>query len=391
MEPRILILDGNQRASLAAVRSLGSRGLNVTVGESSLTSLAGASKFAGKHMLYPNPYEYPREFFETIKEYVADQGISFLLPITEATSYVILQYRDELPEHVTLPFPDSGAVEQLANKNELFKLAPKLDIPVPKTTFCENALEGVAALSKTTSFPVVLKPYKSRILAEGAIESTQVIIANSRSDAESALTSHSYFNYPFTVQEYIEGAGQGVFALFDHGKPVCFFAHRRLREKPPGGGVSVLSESVAVNERLKQSAEQLLRHAKWHGVAMVEFRVANDGTGYLMEVNPRFWGSLQLAIDSGVDFPWLLYLISTGQDIPGIHWRHRRVRWLLGDLDRLYLVLKSPVSDYSLGAKFIEIMRFLRPNRRNRHEVNRVNDLRPFWFELKQYLRALRN
>jgi len=53
----------------------------------------------------------------------------------------------------------------------------------------------------------------------------------------------------------------------------------------------------------------------WHGVAMVEFKVSADGTPYLMEVNARFWGSLQLAIDAGVDFPWLLYQLATGRDV----------------------------------------------------------------------------
>lgn len=121
------------------------------------------------------------------------------------------------------------------------------------------------------------------------------------------VASPQLFNYPFTIQSFVKGTGQGVFALFKHGSPVCYFSHRRLREKPPTGGVSVLSESAPLNQQLKESAERLLLSAKWHGVAMVEFRVAEDGTGYLMEVNPRFWGSLQLAIDSGVDFPWWLF------------------------------------------------------------------------------------
>lgn len=124
---------------------------------------------------------------------------------------------------------------------------------------------------------------------------------------------------------------------------------------------------------------------------MVEFRVSADGTAYLMEVNPRFWGSLQLAIDSGVDFPWWLYLASTGQTVPEVPWQHRRVRWLLGDLDRLYLVLKSSSDTYSIGKKLVEILRFCKPGWRTRHEVNRWQDLRPFWFELKQYLRALKS
>ena len=40
----------------------------------------------------------------------------------------------------------------------------------------------------------------------------------------------------------------------------------------------------------------------------IEFRIdSRDGVPKIMEVNPRFWGSLQLSILSGVDFPYLLY------------------------------------------------------------------------------------
>jgi predicted ATP-grasp superfamily ATP-dependent carboligase len=322
---------------------------------------------------------------------VESLGISFLLPVTEATTYVLLRYRDELPDHIVLPFSAADAVEQLANKNDLFQLALEKNIPIPDTVFCNDAEEGLRALNDLEHFPVVLKPYKSKVLTDGGIESTQVIVANTRQDARTAITSNGFFRFPFSIQSFINGTGQGVFALFDHGDPVCYFAHRRLREKPPGGGVSVLCESAPINEQLRVSAETLLRSANWHGVAMVEFRVAEDGTGYLMEVNPRFWGSLQLAIDSGIDFPWWLYLVSTGQAVPQPVWKYRRVRWLLGDLDRLYLVLKAPLSRYSLGWKLREIFNFVMPNLRTRHEVNRWKDLRPFWFELKHYLRALKN
>jgi predicted ATP-grasp superfamily ATP-dependent carboligase len=391
MEPRILVLDGNQRASLAAVRSLGSKGLWIAVGESALTSMAAVSRYCSQGVSYSDPYKSPRAFFDDILGQIETLGITFLLPITEATTYVLLQYRSEIPDHVVLPFPSTDAVEQLANKNKLFEMAEESAIPIPKTMFCHNSKEGLNALGDIDVFPIVLKPFKSKILEKGHILSTQVIVAKSAEDARSALSSHEYFNFPFTIQSFIKGSGQGVFALFNHGEPVCYFAHRRLREKPPAGGVSVLCESAPVDEQLKSSAETLLRKVKWHGVAMVEFRVSAEGTGYLMEVNPRFWGSLQLAIDSGIDFPYWLYLASTGQKVPQATQGHRRVRWLLGDLDRLYLILKAPPASYSAGVKLLEILRFLKPGRRTRHEVNRWSDLRPFWFELKQYLRALKS
>lgn len=390
MESRILVLDGNQRASLAAVRSLGSRGLWVAVAESTTISMAGSSRYCSKMATYPDPLRFPRRFFEEMLKLISELDISFLLPITEATTYVLLQYRNELPDHVTLPLPANDAVEQLANKNELFEFAAAHGVPIPATIFCQNAEEGHKALEQIDRFPVVLKPFKSKILENEGIVSTRVLVAESAEQAASLLSSHEFFSYPFTIQSFIEGTGQGVFALFNHGQPVCYFSHRRLREKPPGGGVSVLSESAPLDHDLKTSAERLLRSVGWHGVAMVEFRVSADGTGYLMEVNPRFWGSLQLAIDSGIDFPWWLYLISTEQEVPTIAWQHRRVRWILGDLDRLFIVLKSPTATYSLAKKLVEILRFFQPGLRTRHEVNRWSDLSPFWFELKEYLRALK-
>jgi predicted ATP-grasp superfamily ATP-dependent carboligase len=391
MEPRILVLDGNQRAALAAVRSLGAKGLWVAVGESCSPSMAGVSRYCCQSIAYADPFTSPRSFFDDLLAQINELGISFLLPITEATTYVILAYRDELPDHVTLPFPATEAVEQLANKNELFHLALQQGVPVPATVFCENSEEGLKALGAINQFPVVLKPFKSKILQPASIISTQVVIAHSAQEARDALNNHSFFQFPFTIQSFVDGSGQGIFALFDHGEPVCFFAHRRLREKPPAGGVSVLCESAPVNDQLRTYAEKLLRTVAWHGVAMVEFRVSPGGTGYLMEVNPRFWGSLQLAIDSGIDFPWWLYLASTGQKVPEAVWKYRRVRWLLGDLDRLYLILKAPTTTYALSKKLLEVLLFFKPGLRTRHEVNRWNDLGPFWFELKQYIRALKN
>lgn len=39
---------------------------------------------------------------------------------------------------------------------------------------------------------------------------------------------------------------------------------------------------------------------------MVEWKVdLRDGRPKLMEINPRFWGSLELAVRSGVNFPSL--------------------------------------------------------------------------------------
>ena len=131
---------------------------------------------------------------------------------------------------------------------------------------------------------------------------------------------------------------------------------------------------------LKSYADKLLSAVQWHGVAMVEFRInADNGQAYLMEVNTRFWGSLQLAIDAGVNFPRLLPLDNyrVGQ----------RLRWLLGDLDSLYLYLKG---SYSWAQKLQRIRQFLTPGLGyTRHEINRWGDLGPARHELSLYIKHL--
>ena len=392
MAVNILVLDANERSALAATRSLGRKGFAVFVADTLPETLAGASRFARGQAAYASPYEAPGAFFADVLRLIEEHGIQFLLPMTEATAYVILARRDELPATVTLPFPANADLDQLADKRRLVALAQELALPVPKTWGFPDAARARAVKTPFERFPLVVKPARSRILTAGGIIPTQVAIVHSTAELDSLLQRPDLQQHPFMIQEYIEGEGQGIFALYRQGEPVCFFAHRRLREKPPQGGVSVLSESRAIEPRMRDIADKLLSAAHWNGVAMVEFKVAADGTPYIMEVNPRFWGSLQLAIDAGVDFPYFLVqsYLEPGFQPPQSYRLGRRLRWLLGDLDRLYLVLKAPLARYSIPKKLLGLVTFCLPRLHTRHEVNRWSDLGPFWFELKRYLRDLR-
>ena len=132
-----------------------------------------------------------------------------------------------------------------------------------------------------------------------------------------------------------------------------------------------------------------MENAKWHGIAMVEFKVEEDGSAHLIEVNTRFWGSLQLSIDAGVDFPWLLYQVAIGKQPNSVtqYQTGNRLRWLLGDLDNLYITVKGKSN---IITKIQAILSFLNPfGPKTRHEVNRWGDLAPFWWELRKYIKDL--
>jgi predicted ATP-grasp superfamily ATP-dependent carboligase len=260
---------------------------------------------------------------------------------------------------------------------------------VPHTEFCETPgdLEGREKLI----FPLIVKPARSKIVGAEGVESTEVLVAKDAADLAKITDGESWLRESrFMLQEKIEGTGQGVFAVYNHGNPVAFFAHKRLREKPPQGGVSTLCESCTPEPQIQAYAEKLLTALNWHGAAMVEFKVSKDGTPYLMEINGRLWGSLQLAVRAGFDVPNMLVDLALGKTItpPDKIRTGLRNRWLLGDFDHLLLQLRGKGTANSIGAKLRSLLAFLNFfDPRTRLEVFRWSDPRPFFFEMRQWFR----
>jgi len=128
-------------------------------------------------------------------------------------------------------------------------------------------------------------------------------------------------------------------------------------------------------------------------VAMLEFKIdRRDQRPKLIELNGRFWGSLQLAIDSGVNFPHLLYRATRGEKIKSdsAYRIGMKSRWLLGDLDQLWITLKQspgngpPRNRVSRLRACSEFLKFWEQNLR--YDIQRWDDRGPGWFECKDYL-----
>ncbi len=385
----ILVLDGNQRSALAIVRSLGKLSLNLLSSDHSKKSLAGESKYVIKHIHSPSSKDEPDKFISWFCDVVKSEKIDLAMPVTEITSQLLLHYRKKLPPELKLPFADLSLIMQLADKSKLMKLAERLGVRYPVTRYYNHYKE--LDFDLINKFPLVLKPAQSRIFLGDKWLDTEVKICHVEIDLQNILDSEEEFlNYPFMLQEFIPGNGAGVFTIYNQGASLAFFAHKRLREKPPSGGVSVLCESADLEPEMLAFSRKILDSVNWHGVAMVEFRVSEQGTPYLMEVNTRFWGSLQLAVDAGVDFPAMLYAISLGEEILPVndYVKGQQLRWFFGDLDSLYIVLKS--RRYSIKEKLERIFEFIYPKiAMRRMEVNRFGDFSPAIFELKEYIKNI--
>jgi predicted ATP-grasp superfamily ATP-dependent carboligase len=333
----VLVTDGEQRAALAVVRSLGRAGHRVHVCAARNRSLAGVSRHAAGQHVVADPLSAPSEFATDVLELVQRLHVDVLLPIGEAALLALLPMRRELAD-VRLPFPDVDQFRVISDKAAVLRAAAPLGIRVPAQILLSSGDDLAALDSSRLPWPVVLKPARSVVDTGGRRLKLAVRYAATHDQLVAALADLPPSAYPLLLQQRVVGPGIGIFLLLWEGRTYAVFAHRRLREKPLSGGVSVYRESVPADSALVERSRVLLEHFRWQGVAMIEYKVdAATGEPYLMEVNGRFWGSLQLAIDAGVDFPLLLVSLACGRHPqPVLHYREGiRSRWWLGDLDQL--------------------------------------------------------
>jgi predicted ATP-grasp superfamily ATP-dependent carboligase len=388
---RVLVTDGDSRAALAVTRSLGRRGHAVLVAEKRTPCLAQTSRYCAERLVYPDPILDDVGFVQWFADIVRDRSVDIVLPIAEITTALVTENRALLEPQVRVPFADACIIERAADKADMARTAARLGIPVPRTVLLERPEELVRHLAGLP-FPVVVKSRRSRIRTSDGWVSTSVRYAADASALERDVARRYPGEFPLLLQERIVGAGIGVFACYDRGRLVALFSHRRLREKPPTGGVSVLSESTEVCPVARRYTESLLGELNWHGVAMVEFkRDRRDDVPKLLEINPRFWGSLQLAIDAGVDFPALLLEMPGDEERASLQ-SYRvgvRNRWFWGDVDSLLLRLFNgavPPDDTGPWGRTRAVGRFLKLWEKGlRYENPRLSDLRPWFYETAQW------
>jgi predicted ATP-grasp superfamily ATP-dependent carboligase len=286
---------------MAIVRSLGSRGIDVVAADASRRSPAFRSRYISERVVYPSPVSRPREAVDTLVDEVRERAIDLVIPVGEEFVLLLSAARDRFGDSTRLALPDADAFATTHDKLATVELARRLGIPAPRTVLVTSAAEAVDA-SEAFAWPIVLKPQASRAVRAGAaVEAFGVAYAADVASLEEQLGAFEG-RCAVLLQEYERGEGHGVGLLMDRGRPLLAFQHRRLREVPFTGGPSSYRESVALDPRLYELSVRILGALTWTGPAMVEFKVRGDDVS-LMEINGRLWGSLPLAVKSGVDFP----------------------------------------------------------------------------------------
>ncbi|MCP5008043.1 MAG: ATP-grasp domain-containing protein [Planctomycetes bacterium] len=329
---RVIILDGLWNKTLAAVRSFGRKGFYVTAGERTCFATAIFSKYCSKRLIYPSPMLSPDKFFKKLERELCTGDYDVILPMEFSTQVLLTDEanRRRIETFTRIPFADAGIARKCNDKAFVMRHAKQGGFDVPETYFV-NDVSKIKTIAKRIEYPVLIKPRASS--GSRGIEYVR--------DKDELLLHYEkvHRKYPFPIiQEQIPDGGNvyGVGLLLNFESQVrASFVYRRIRSHPVRGGPSTLRESVRKDD-VRAIAESLMKSLKWTGIAHVEFKIdPRDGKPKLLEVNPRFWGSLQLAILSGIDFPFLLFKLAVEGDIAPVYDYNvgTLCRWLIpGDI-----------------------------------------------------------
>lgn len=349
----VLFTNGQLRKTLSCVRSLGKRGINVIVSDKTLFTPSGFSKYCSKKLVYPCPLRKRDAFLEWVEETVQRFGCSMVFPMDDDTMEAVIYNRERFGSSVLLPVPPAESYKAASDKWLSVRLAMDAGLQCPKTVL-PCSIEELKDYMHELEFPVVIKPRKSS-------GSRGIKIARNM-DELAAMYRAVDSEYPKPIlQEYIPtGDRYDVCLLFGRdGKPKASFVQKEIRHYPLEMGPSTVQQSVEMTD-LVEKAAGIFEKTPWFGVVELEFmHDKRDGKLKFMEINARFWNSLEMAVYAGVDFPWLLYQCTLGNEV-AISTGYRTgvyCRWLLpGDILH-FLQSRERFNMYPpfLGGKGIEL------------------------------------
>lgn len=320
-----LVLDAMCRQSLATVRSLGSRGLRVAVAGTTGKEPTFSSRWSQQAFICPAE-EGTDEYLHYLEQTLDRTGVRVLISSADGTITLIRRHRERLEQRVRIALAKEPALAVAINKRKTLEIAKQLGVHIPGAISVRTVDEVGAAL-REIGLPAVVKPMESWVGDEhhGVRVVSQLI--TTADEARRAVEELTRFGGTTLFQQFLSGRRESLTFLYANGEFYARFAQWGKRVYPPLGGASVLGESIALPPDITDQAERLVREIDLEGVSHIEFRRDSTGVAYLMEINPRLALSTELAVRSGVDFPYLLYQWASGEKIDRVT-SYREGVWL---------------------------------------------------------------
>ena len=383
----VLVTTGSQSAAYQCIRSLGKRGIPV-LGAAHEVSAPFVSKYCDEFIHVPSPLDDWAAYRDALLEIVAERPISTVIPCRETDAYLLSKYRDEFEVHVPLVVPSLERLEVVHDRLKLAEAAAEADVPAPATQLLSETDDWSNRSIIKSRYNLLTNDYIDSYPPESMDVTKAVIHPEPGVQPDRAAIRTELAHDPI-VQEFVPKGDEYVFAaLYDHGEPLSTFQHRQIRGNSYTGGGGVYRESI-YDEELERVGRALLDHLDWHGLACIEY-IEDAGTGefVLVEINPRMWQSLPMAVRAGVDFPYHYWLRATGQPEriePGYEVGvgcHR----LDGELGYLVSLFRDSSPHVERPALHTTLWAMLRSGIEQPHfDFSHLDDPRPFVHGIRQY------
>jgi predicted ATP-grasp superfamily ATP-dependent carboligase/protein-tyrosine-phosphatase len=315
---------------LTVARSLKRCGVSVALVHSG--SAAAISRVFNQTFRVPPPEHDFAAYAAAVLSALQGQGSPLLILSSDSALRLVADHGAALAACGTLATPPASAVRAVLDKHETMRIARECGVPVP-ATYDVSDLAALNRIRPTLSFPLIVKPRSKA----GRPARFKVKYLDTFDELEREFENDVYFGDDYLIQDRVNGDGVGIGVFLEGGNPIAFSQHRRIKELPPTGGVAVTAVSEPVDPVLADYSVRLLRAMGWSGVAMVEFKRSATGRIALMEVNGRFWGTIALAVDAGIDFPRYLWQSATRAALSVSDAPPRRAKfcWSSGELSRI--------------------------------------------------------
>lgn len=326
-----VIVAGSAVTGLAFIRSLGGRGVPVFALDHRPWEVGMHSRFAHPVVL-PDPAVSPdawRDFLLEAGELLDCRPV--LIPTGDPHLRALVPAAEHLGRSYPAPLPPGEVYEALSEKRRQYALLRGQGVLMPQ--FIDVAAEAdLRAATASVGFPCLLKPGLGDVWVGRS--NSKLELVDSPDAALDAFRRMQAAEVGVIVQELIPGGDDAFHGCFCYlgqdGEVRGAFTKRKVRQYPPRFGNGSYQISVDSPETADLTLD-LLSRIGYRGVASVEWkRDPRDGRLKLIEINCRAASGTQLAIDSGVDLPWLVYRDLIGDPLP-------------------------PVTEFQIGRKFINL------------------------------------
>ena len=245
-----------------------------------------------------------------------------VVPASDDGVELVARHRAELVAHGHRPVEGRDDVLlAMLNKVQTYELARRHGIPAPRIIRLRDE-RGVEAVIDELEFPCVLKPDQSHLFARRGGAGAKVVVVNDADALRREFARVTAMGVEMFVTEVIYGESDDFVSYFgyldEHGESLVEFTKRKVRQLPPGFGIGTYHETTRDPE-VAAAGLRFLQAVGFRGLGNIEFkRDARDGRLILIECNPRFTLSNELARIAGADFAVLSYNRALGRPVAPI-------------------------------------------------------------------------